>query len=56
MLTIRGGYGSATMSAIEWIGASQEKRSRCAASTASVSAVSAGSSIQASGNASATRR
>ena len=42
--------------ATEWIGASHEMRSRWAASTASVSGVSAGSSIQASGNASATRR
>ena len=33
--TIRGGYGSASMSAIEWIGASQVKRSRCGSSTAS---------------------
>ena len=40
--TIRGGYGSASMSAIEWIGASQVKRSLCGSSTGRVSSVSAG--------------
>src|SRR5438045_8696150 len=49
MLTIFGLNGSASMSAIEWIGASQVMRSRCGASTGSVSSVSAGSSIHASG-------
>ncbi len=51
MLTMRGGYGSASMSAIEWIGASQVMRSRWSASSSSVSGVSFGSSIQASGKA-----
>ncbi len=32
MLTIRGGNGSASMSAIEWIGASQVIRSWCSSS------------------------
>ena len=57
MLTIRGANGSASMSSIEWIGASQVIRSWSPASTAAVSGVTtSGSSIQASGNASTTRR
>ena len=56
MLIVRGGQGSAWMSATEWIGASQVTRERCARRTSSVSGVSFGSSIQASGNASTTRR
>ena len=58
MLTIRGGKASASMSAIEWIGASQVSRSCSPASTAGglrVDDMSASSS-QASGNASTTRR
>ena len=56
MFTIRGGKGSASMSAIEWIGASQVIRSWSSASTAAVSGVTtSGSSSQASGNASTTR-
>ena len=53
--TIRGGNGSASMSATPWIGRVPGDPVVVAASTGSVSAVSAGSSIQASGNASATR-
>ena len=56
MLTMRGGNGSATMSATEWIGASQVMRSRWGSRMASVSGVSSGSSIQASGKPSATAR
>ena len=55
MLIERGGQGAASMPATEWIGASQVTRSACGSSTAFVSAVIAGSSIQALGKASATR-
>ncbi len=48
MLIVRGGHCSAWMSATEWIGASQVMRSRWESRTGSVSAVSLGSSIQAS--------
>ena len=44
------------MSATAWIGASQVTRSACGSRRGSVSSVSAGSSIQASGKASSTRR
>ena len=51
-LTIRGGNGSASMSSIEWIGASQVIRSRWRPGSPSISGVTtSGSSIQASGNA-----
>ena len=51
MLTIFGGQGSASMSAIEWIGASQVSRSRTGSRIGRVSSVTSGSSIQASGKA-----
>ena len=54
-LSMRGGNGSASTSATEWIGESQVIRSWWAASTGAVSSVSAGSSIQASGSPSAMR-
>ena len=50
-LTIRGANGSASMSAIEWMFASHVMRSRWGSSSSSISGVSFGSSIQASGNA-----
>ena len=56
MLIVRGGKGSASMSATEWMGASQVIRSWYGSSTGSVSGVSAGSSIHASGKPSATSR
>ena len=50
MLTIFGANGSASMSAIEWIGASQVTRSRCAREDrVGLRRVSFGSSIHASG-------
>ena len=52
MLTIRGGHGRASMSAIEWIGASQVTRSRTGSRIGRVSSVTSGSSSQASGKAS----
>ena len=57
MFTVLGGNGSASMSAIEWIGASQVMRSRWGSSTAAASGTDrSGSSIQASGRPSATMR
>ena len=52
MLTIFGGQGSASMSAIEWIGASQVSRSRTGSRIGRVSSLTSGSSSQASGKAS----
>ena len=56
MLTMRGANGSASMSAMEWIGASQVIRSCSSASAAAVPSVTtSGSSSQASGKAATTR-
>ncbi len=55
MFSVRGLNGSASMSATEWIGASHVIRSWWAARIGSVSSVSLGSSIHASGNASTMR-
>ena len=52
MLTIFGAQGSASMSAIEWIGASQVRRSRTGSRIGRVSSLTSGSSSQASGKAS----
>ena len=52
-LTVFGGdHGIASMSAIEWIGASQVTRSETGSSSGRVSSVTSGSSSQASGKAS----
>ena len=53
---MRGRHGSASMSAIEWIGSSQVIRSRWGSSRSAVAGSSAGSSIHASGSPSITRR
>ena len=53
MFTVRGGdQGIASMSAMEWIGASQVTRSCTGSSSGRVSSVTSGSSSQASGKAS----
>ena len=49
-MTVFGGdHGIASMSAIEWIGASQVTRSETGSSSGRVSSVTSGSSSQASG-------
>jgi hypothetical protein len=57
-LSVRGGNGSASTSATEWIGASHVIRLRYGSSAAAASGSSSrfGSSIHASGNASAASR
>ena len=49
MLIVRGGHGTASMSSIEWIGASHVMRAACGSRIGLVSSVTRGSSIQASG-------
>ena len=56
MLTIFGGQGWSSMSATEWIGASQVTRSATGSRIGLVSSLTSGSSSQASGNASISLR